>query len=96
MVGFLPAKRVCWKGSLLGILLLGILLASCASLYTKVGGDFQGPPAGMWTALSPGARELIADAFAGIDADRLVDFHVHVAGLGTEKNGIYVNPDWLS
>ncbi len=96
-VGFRHSNtRICWKVSLLGSLLFVILLTSCAVIYTKVGGDFQGPPADMWTALSPGAVELIVDAFAGIEPDRLVDFHVHVAGSNASKDGIYVNPVWLS
>ena len=88
--------RISWKISLLGVFLIGVLLASCAVLYTKVGGDFQGPPADMWTTLSPGAIELIAEAFTGVNPDRLVDFHVHIAGLSAGQNGLYVNPDWLS
>lgn len=65
----------------------------CGWLYDWVGGDFAGPPSDLDASISDGARRLVAEAFEGIDRDRLVDLHVHIAGLGTSGSGIWVNPD---
>jgi mannonate dehydratase len=42
--------------------------------------------------LSEPARALVAAAFAGLRAERVVDLHVHVAGLGGGGSGCWVNP----
>ena len=57
-----------------------------------VGGYFAGQPAELATALSPGARELIEEAFAGIDPDRLVDLHIHPFGQEPDPAGPSVSP----
>lgn len=48
------------------------------------------------SALSPEARALVEAAFAGLRRERLVDLHVHVAGLGGGGSGCWVNPRMLS
>ncbi len=42
--------------------------------------------------LSPLARRLIARAWAGVDARKVLDAHVHVVGLGKGGTGCWVNP----
>jgi predicted TIM-barrel fold metal-dependent hydrolase len=42
--------------------------------------------------LSTNAADLIKRAFDDIDPARLIDYHTHVAGLGTGTNGTFVNP----
>ena len=46
--------------------------------------------------LSTKASDLIKRAFDGIDPALLVDYHTHVAGLGTGTNGTFVNPKMRS
>jgi uncharacterized protein len=43
-------------------------------------------------ALPPEALALCEAAYDGLDASRLVDYHVHVAGLGTGGTGAFVHP----
>jgi mannonate dehydratase len=47
------------------------------------------PPDG---PLSAEAQALVDKAWEGVDPARMVDFHVHLVGLGTEGTGCYVNP----
>jgi mannonate dehydratase len=42
--------------------------------------------------LSAEARALVATALAGVALERVVDLHVHVAGLGGAGSGCWVNP----
>lgn len=57
--------------------------------------------AGAWSrspsdALSPAAQAMVDAAFEGIDSQRLVDFHTHVAGIGTGGSGCEVHPGMRS
>ncbi len=47
-------------------------------------------------SLSPGARGLVEQAFAGLEGRELVDYHVHMLGLGVKGTGASVNPELLS
>ena len=55
-------------------------------------GAFKHNPEEMQEGLSSYASDLIKRAFADIDPSRLVDYHTHVAGLGTGDTGIFINP----
>ncbi len=79
----------------LGILVLGALLAGCALVAGPLAGP-SSPPAGGAEVLSADARDLMDRAFEGIDPERQLDVHVHVAGLGTGGTGCCVNPGMLS
>ncbi|HIB43117.1 MAG TPA: amidohydrolase [Nitrospina sp.] len=68
------------------------LTPSCSPLYSKLGGDVQGPPEALQNQLTPLAKKLIKTAYADIDASRLMDFHTHILGLGNSSSGIWVNP----
>jgi mannonate dehydratase len=48
------------------------------------------------SAFSPAAQALVARAFDGLRRERIVDLHVHVAGLGGNGSGCWVNPKLAS
>lgn len=88
-----------WAGRAAGTVLLALALplSGCGALYNWVGGNFTGKPGEMRSALTPGARELIARAFEGIDSGRLADFHVHIVAYNP-GTGAFVSPtarSWL-
>jgi len=72
------------------ILIFGFL--SCAYLYKKVGGNFNPNIKTAKKALSLDAKDLIKRAYQNIDTQKLLDFHVHIAGTGTGGTGAYINP----
>jgi len=70
----------------LGLGVLGRVLAGTSS----------GPPEDGDRRLSPQARNRVAQAFADIGPEPVVDYHVHILGRGTGGSGIEVNPSLLS
>jgi predicted TIM-barrel fold metal-dependent hydrolase len=87
--------RQCFSALTLGFVLLG--LSGC--LIDRIGGAFSGEPEELEKSASPGAKKLIDLAYEGIDPARLVDYHTHIVGLGTDNSGAFVSPrtkDWLS
>ncbi|MGV7220847.1 MAG: amidohydrolase family protein [Nitrospinales bacterium] len=78
------------------IFLATIMLSSCGYIYDKFGGDFEGEPEELKAKLTPKAKELIDDAFKGIEPNKLLDFHTHIVGVGANGTGIYVNPEMMS
>jgi len=81
---------------LLTFIITGSLLSSCGFIYDQIGGNFAGEPQELQAKLTPKAKELIAEAFKGIDPEKLVDFHTHIVGLGVNGNDTYINPDMMS
>ena len=73
----------------------GVLMAGCAPLANLVGGASSGDPADMQTGLSPAARQLLERAYADVDRRRLLDYHVHLLGMGENGSGCYVNERML-
>lgn len=78
-------------------------LNGCSTLYGYLGGNFTGSPAEMEKNLSPTAKKLIESAFEGINPDEIIDYHLHMVGLGDgtpciveEKSSIFLNPKRLS
>lgn len=65
---------------------LSLPLGGCAAIIDFFGGDFDGGPEEMQGALSPLAKNLITRAYQDIDVTRIVDHHVHVAGIGCEMS----------
>ena len=61
-------------------------------LLKHAGGAFMHRPEEMKDRLSAKASDLIKMAFADVDAERLVDYHTHVAGIGTGNTNNLVNP----
>src|SRR5262245_54923538 len=76
--------------------LLCATLAGCAPLIHQVGGASSGDPAEMQKKLSPGARALLERAYADVDRRKLLDYHVHLLGMGENGSGCYVNERMLS
>ena len=75
-----------------GVLALGACFGVGAAVGARVG---------LPSALGPGlprevrgrARELVDEAFEGLDRSRMWDAHVHLTGLGTGGTGCWVNPE---
>jgi len=91
----IPRKHSCFLVMFLGAGFL-IFISSCASY--KLGGAFSHEPEELEKGISPGARVLIEKAYEDINIDRLVDYHVHILGLGKGGTNVFVNPDmqnWL-
>jgi predicted TIM-barrel fold metal-dependent hydrolase len=60
-------------------------------LVHYIGGAFTRPPEELNGNISRSAAELIKRAFDDVDPSRLVDHHVHVAGLGSNGSKAFVN-----
>jgi predicted TIM-barrel fold metal-dependent hydrolase len=60
-------------------------------LIHQIGGAFRRKPDELSTSLSQKAADLIERAFDDIDPQRLVDHHVHIAGIGTGGTNTFVN-----
>lgn len=71
-----------------------LLLSGC--LLDTLGGAFSYRPEQMPLGLSPGARGLIERNLADIGPTGVVDYHVHILGLGAGGTGAFVNADMRS
>ncbi|HKP82941.1 MAG TPA: amidohydrolase family protein [Pyrinomonadaceae bacterium] len=60
-------------------------------LIHSIGGAFTRQPEELDRKLSVESSELVKRAFDDIDSKKLVDHHVHVAGLGTGGTNAFVN-----
>lgn len=60
-------------------------------LIHRVGGAFTHKPEELKN-ISAKAGDLIKRSFDDIDPSRLVDYHTHVAGIGSSASGAFVNP----
>ncbi len=61
-------------------------------LLKHAGGAFTHRPEELKDRLSSKASDLVKAAFADVDPARLVDYHTHVAGIGTGGTNNLVNP----
>lgn len=66
--------------------------AGCC-LAPYLGGAFTKRPGEMAEGLSKPSRTLVERAFEGIAEGALVDYHVHIVGLGAGGTGAFVHPD---
>lgn len=92
---FSSRERRCFLALALGFLLLG----SSGCLIDRIGGAYTREPEELEANASIGAKRLIELAYEGIDPARLVDYHTHIVGLGTDNSGAFVSPrtkDWFS
>lgn len=64
-------------------------------LIHLLGGAFKHHPEDL-EGCSQNASDLIKRAFDDIDPSRLVDYHTHIAGIGTSPNGAFINPKMLT
>ncbi len=90
-----PKRRFRKTRTLLFVCLLGVLLVAILRpwLIGRIAGAWSSSPT---DALSPAAQAMVESAFEGIDSERLVDFHTHVAGIGTGGSGCEVHPGMRS
>jgi predicted TIM-barrel fold metal-dependent hydrolase len=65
-------------------------------LIHAIGGAFTKQPEELNSRLSVKASDLVKRAFDDIDSSRLVDHHVHIAGLGVGGTNAFVNPKMLT
>lgn len=70
-------------------------LGGCVLLH-ELGAASSEMPESFAAQASPAARALVERAFAGLDPARLLDHHVHLAGLGTDGSGSTVQPEVFS
>jgi hypothetical protein len=85
------------QGIALGLVaaLIGTMLVGCAVMAAPLAGPSR--PSDVTAAdLSPEARSLIDRAFDGIDPEKQLDVHVHVAGVGSGQTGCCVNSQMQS
>jgi len=61
-----------------------------------IGGAFKHQPEDLQDRVSSKPADLIKRAFDDIDPARLVDYHTHIAGIGTSPNGAFINPKMRS
>lgn len=74
------------------------LIVAAPFILEEVGGANPRSPVELQSGLSAGARELMNRAFEGIDSKKLLDYHTHVAGIGSGGTGNFVHPhmrSWL-
>ncbi|HEX8068659.1 MAG TPA: amidohydrolase family protein [Pyrinomonadaceae bacterium] len=65
-------------------------------LLKHVGGAFTHRPEELRDRVSTRAADLVKRAFADVDAGRLLDYHTHIAGIGTDGTQNLVNPKMRS
>ena len=65
-------------------------------LIHSIGGAFTKQPEDLNSSLSVKAADLIQRAFDDIDPSKLVDHHVHIAGLGVGGTNAFVNSKMLT
>ncbi len=73
-----------------------VMLCGCVGVYHHLGGASSRPPSDLPDRLSPSARELVRQVYAGTSPERLVDYHLHLLGMGENGSGCYVNPRMLT
>jgi predicted TIM-barrel fold metal-dependent hydrolase len=65
-------------------------------LIHSIGGAFTKQPEDLHSTLSVKTSDLVKRAFDDIDPSKLVDHHVHLAGLGVGGTNAFVNPKMLT
>src|SRR5215217_1009611 len=65
-------------------------------LIHSIGGAFTKQPEDLTSKLSVKASDLVKRGFDDIDSSKLVDHHVHIAGLGVRGMITFVNPKMLT
>jgi predicted TIM-barrel fold metal-dependent hydrolase len=65
-------------------------------LIHAIGGAFTKQPEELSSRLGAKASDLVKRAFDDIDSAKLVDHHVHIAGLGVGGTKAFVNPKMLT
>jgi predicted TIM-barrel fold metal-dependent hydrolase len=68
----------------------------CACVIDRIAGASSRRPEEMEAGLSPAAQALVDRAYADVSPDRLLDYHVHLVGLGEDGSGCCVNAKMLT
>ena len=72
---------------------LALLAPACStSLVNALGGASSRAPSEFPNQLSPTARKLADEVYAGVHPAKLADYHVHLVGLGDDGSGCYAHP----
>lgn len=61
-------------------------------LLKHVGGAFTHKPSELKDRLSVKASDLVKRSFEDVDEAHLLDYHTHIAGVGSHGSGAFVNP----
>ncbi len=94
-----PRRRRARLLEVLGVLVLGAAAFAAfgySALVRQLGGAWELGRAEWRAELSPEAAALLDASLEGLDPTRVVDFHVHVAGIGTGETGCEVHPHMRS
>ncbi|MBE7437332.1 MAG: hypothetical protein HS115_02665 [Spirochaetales bacterium] len=73
-----------------------LFLVLSQAFLRRLGNAHHFTPGRPLQQLSQGAQNLIAQSFADLDVDRLMDYHVHLVATGSHCAGCYVNADFYS
>ena len=65
-------------------------------LIHSIGGAFTKQPEELSLKLSTKSSDLVKRAFDDVDPEKLIDHHVHIAGLGVGGTNAFVNPKMLT
>jgi len=86
-----------WRRRLLVLaLVLAALGFGARYAIGRLGGAWAHAPHEMDEGLSDAARAVLDAAFDGVNRERLLDYHVHIAGIGAGGTGAFVNPHMRS
>ncbi len=72
--------------------LIKVLDQACTPVAHAVGGGPWPPPEDLDRRIGNSARELINQAFEGIEPGALIDHHAHLVAMGTLGDGTWLNP----
>jgi len=72
-----------------------LALQGCDYVIKKIGGNFQGSPQELNSKVSAKTLKTMQQVTSGIRPECYHDFHIHLAGVGHNQSGIYVNPKGL-
>jgi len=75
---------------------MGCIVCNCCIKMLNRGSSYLGyTPEKFWTHASEDAKELVLACLKDIDADKILDCHVHCIAIGPkEKNGCYIHENW--
>lgn len=92
------AGRVRWRWIVLAALLFVVALPPIALTVARraVGATSSKSPESFLSDASEPARALVDRALEGLDPQKLVDYHAHVAGVGAGGSGCEVSPKMLT
>src|SRR6187455_662928 len=62
----------------------------------RIAGAWSRVPSEMATSLSPATKALVDRAYADVDPSKLLDYHVHLVGVGAGGTGCCVNAKMLT